>query len=128
MQINKYVLRIISLYAMAVLYFAAGLNHFIQPAIYRPIMPSWIGWHDKLIIISGVCEISFALFLLFPRTRRVAACCIMGLLFAVFPANIQMMVNDLHENSSWLWLSIMRLPLQIVLIYWAYRFTKPVAS
>jgi uncharacterized membrane protein len=55
----------IFLYAMAVLYFVGGLNHFIQPDIYRKIMPPWIGWHDKLIIISGVREISFALFLLF---------------------------------------------------------------
>ena len=121
---NLYSLKGISLYIMALLYMAAGVNHFIHPGIYGKIMPSWFPWHEELIRISGVCEILFAILLIFPTTRRIAAYCIIGLLIAVFPSNIQMMLNYLHENNPGLWISILRLPLQMVLIYWAYGFTK----
>jgi len=88
-------------------------------------MPSWLGWHAELVFISGICEIIFAVLLLFVQTRRIAAWGIIGLLIAVFPANVQMMLNHSNESNSGLWLSIIRLPLQIVLIWWAYGFTKP---
>ncbi|HEX8461866.1 MAG TPA: DoxX family protein [Segetibacter sp.] len=110
---------------MAVLYIAAGVYHFVHPATYLKIMPVWLPWHYELVIISGACEILFALLLLFPPTRRVGAFCIIALLVAVFPANIQMTINYAQQHNKLLWLSILRLPLQIVLIWWAYRFTKP---
>jgi uncharacterized membrane protein len=50
------------------------------------------------------------------------------LLIAIFPANIQMLVNYLHQNHAGLWLAIARLPLQAVLIWWAYLYTKPAFS
>ena len=113
---------------MSLLYAAAGINHFIHPGTYQKIMPPWLSLHKELVFISGVCEILFALLLLFPLTRRIAAWCIIALLVAVFPANIQMMLNYRQENNPLLWLSLLRLPLQIVLIAWAYQFTKPVAE
>lgn len=88
-------------------------------------MPPWLPYHTTLIFISGVFEILFALLLLFPSSRRIAAWGIIALLIAVFPANIQMMLNYFDENNAGLWIAVLRLPLQIVLIYWAYRYTKP---
>jgi uncharacterized membrane protein len=113
---------------MIVLYIAAGANHFIHPASYIEIMPHWVPLHKEMVFVSGACEVLFALLLIFPRTRRIAACCIIALLIAVFPANIQMMLNYLHEHNPALWLSILRLPLQVLLIWWAFSFTKPIAS
>ena len=109
---------------MVVLYTAAGVNHFINPHFYRKIMPPWLGWHNELIIISGVAEILLALLLLFTPTRRIAAWGIIVLLVAVFPANVQMMLNYNKESNPQLWIAIARLPLQLVLIWWAYRVTK----
>ncbi len=114
-----------SLYLMSGLYITAGINHFIHPEIYKKIMPPWLGWHDTLINVSGICEILFGLLLIPFYTRVVAAWCLIGLLIAVFPANIQMMLNGLHKNNLWLWITILRLPLQFILIWWAYLFTKP---
>jgi uncharacterized membrane protein len=119
-------MKMISLYIMSLLYIAAGINHFIHPEFYRKIMPPWVPLHDEMILISGIAEVLFALLLLFPFTRRFAACCIIALLIAVFPANIQMTLNYYHENNPGLWFTVVRLPLQIVLIWWAYLFTKPV--
>ncbi len=116
-------MRKFSLYVMALLYLFAGINYFLHKEFYLAIMPTWLGYHELLIIISGICEILFALLLLPIESRSFAAWGIIFLLVAVFPANIQMMVNYYHEQNTQLWMSILRLPLQIVLVWWAYTFT-----
>ena len=115
----------ISMILMAGLYIVAGVNHFIHPAFYLQIMPGWIPFHDAAVFVSGMCEVVFAFLLLIPVTRRKAAWAIIVLLIAVFPANIQMMLNYLHGNNPGLWVTVIRLPLQALLIWWAYSFTKP---
>jgi uncharacterized membrane protein len=111
---------------MVVLYVLAGANHFIHPQGYINIMPHFIpaDYYNVLVIISGICEILFALLLIPASTRRVGAWLIITLLLAVFPANIQMFVDYLHKGNPLLWATIVRLPLQVVLIWWAYGFTK----
>ena len=114
----------LSLYVMALLYVGAGINHFLNPGVYMQIMPSWLPWHSELVFLSGVFETLLGLLLLFPASRRLAAWGIIFLLVAVFPANVQMMVNYLRENNPHLWIAVIRLPLQLVLIWWAFGFTK----
>ncbi len=115
-----------SLYIMAAIYVAAGINHFVHPAVYISIMPTWIGWHQWLVAVSGILEILFGLMLIPRSTQVIAAWCIIALLIAVFPANIQMMLNYWQQHKQGLWLTIVRLPLQLVLIWWAYGYTKNV--
>lgn len=112
------------LYTMIVLYLGAGINHFINPHTYLPVMPRWLPYHRELIYISGFFEIFFGLLLIPLATRSLASFGIMLLLIAVFPANIQMSVNYFYEHNPYLWLTIVRLPLQFVLIRWAYRYYK----
>ncbi|MEO5583414.1 MAG: DoxX family protein [Saprospiraceae bacterium] len=114
----------ISLYGMIVFYISAGVNHFWHKELYLRIMPPWVLWQNEAVILSGIGEICFALLLVFSSTRRTAAWCIILLLIAIFPANVQMMLNYWHESNSNLWISIIRLPLQLVLIWWAYSFAK----
>ena len=109
---------------MAAIYIIAGINHFWNPEIYINIMPPWLPEHNLLVAISGAFEIVLGVLLLFPSTQRQAAWGIILLLIAVFPANIQMMINYWNESNPMLWIAILRLPLQIVLIRWAYAFTK----
>lgn len=109
---------------MAILYVAAGLNHFWHPDFYLQIMPPWLPSHHFLVAISGVFEVSFGLLLLFSPTRRIAAWGIILLLVAIFPANVQMMINYWNASNPDLWISILRLPLQLLLIWWAYTYTK----
>ena len=115
----------ISLYIMILFYAGAGINHFINPSFYLQIMPAWLPLHKELVFISGVAEIVCALFLLFAKTRRLGAYCTIALLIAIFPANIQMLLDYYHNNNPMLWVAILRLPIQLLLIWWAYGFTKP---
>ncbi|MEJ7680900.1 MAG: DoxX family protein [Segetibacter sp.] len=109
---------------MSAFYIAAGINHFRSPGTYNRIMPSYLPYHYTLIYISGIFETGFGILLLFVKTRRFAAWGLIALLLAVFPANIQMLINYLNDNNSQLWVAIVRLPLQIPLILWAYTFTN----
>ncbi len=116
--------RKISLYLMAALYIGAGIMHFIKPPMYERIMPPYLPWHSTLVLLSGICEVLLGVLLLFPSTRRVAAWGIIALLVAVFPANIQMAINYYQQQHALLWIALLRLPLQLVLIRWAYKFAR----
>jgi uncharacterized membrane protein len=114
----------ISLYIMILFYAGAGVNHFIRPAFYLKIMPAWLPLHNELVFLSGVAEILCAVLLLFPKTRRLGAYCTIALLIAVFPANIQMLIDYARADNPLLWIAVLRLPIQLLLIWWAYGFTK----
>ncbi len=118
-------LKIILKYLLCVFFVLAGLNHFINPAFYLKIMPPYLPWQLGLVYLSGFFEIALGVMILIPALTHVAAWGLMALLIAVFPANIHMAINpDLYPdiNPTVLWL---RLPLQGVLIAWAYWYTRP---
>jgi uncharacterized membrane protein len=112
---------------LALVMVAAGANHFISPATYVAMMPAALPWHLALVYASGVAEIAGGLGLLVPRTRRAAAWGLIALLVAVFPANVNMAVNELPLGTSTVptWALWARLPLQLVLIAWAYAVRGP---
>ena len=102
----------------------AGINHFVHPQPYMEIMPPVLPWHRALVYISGACEILGGLLVLFKQTRRVGAWIIILLLIAVFPANVQMALNFRAAHHPYLWVAILRLPLQALLIWWAALYTR----
>lgn len=114
----------ILLYFMAFFYVSAGINHFVNPDMYLQIMPGWLPYPLELVYISGVVEIAGGLLLLPAKTRRLGSWIIILLLIAVFPANIQMSINFYHQQHPYFWLTILRLPLQFLLIWWAWKYTK----
>ena len=108
-----------------VLFTLAGAYHFINTPFYVSIMPPYLPWHTALVYASGAAEIVLGVMLLFRRTERLAAWGIIALIIAVTPANLQMAIHaDLYPqfNPALLWA---RLPLQVVLIAWAFWFTRP---
>ncbi len=118
-------IKLILKYLLGVFFALAGLNHFINPDFYLRIMPPYLPWHLFLVYLSGCCEIVLGVMLLVPRYTRVAAWGLIALLVAVFPANIHMAINpelypNIHPVALWF-----RLPLQSVLIAWAYWYTRP---
>lgn len=104
----------------------AGVMHFVAPKPFVQIVPAWLPAPLLLVYISGFFEIIGAIGLLIPFTQRAAAWGLVALLIAVFPANINMAVNELplgdtvYPIGNWV-----RLPLQFVLIAWAYWMTRP---
>jgi uncharacterized membrane protein len=114
----------ILLYVMSLLYAAAGVYHFINPRIYMRIMPKYLPYHLQLVYISGALEILFAVLLLPESTRALGAWLIIGLLVLIFPANVQMAVSFYQKKNPYLWIALLRLPLQGILIWWAWLYTQ----
>lgn len=111
---------------LAGIFVFAGVMHFVIPASYVAIMPPWLPWHRALVYASGVAEIAGGIGLLIDRTRRAAGMGLVLLLIAVWPANLQMLLNARAADASptyeaLLWL---RLPLQLALIWWVWRASK----
>ncbi len=109
---------------MAAFYVAAGINHFVHPVPYEKIIPPQLPSPRLLVYVSGIFEVVLGILLLPVATRKVAAWGIILLLIAVFPANIQMLINYRNQGNPYLWITIVRLPIQALLIYWAYVYTK----
>ena len=115
----------ISRYLYGVAFIAAGANHFLNTASYMNIMPPYLPWHEALVYVSGLGEIGLGGLLLCERWSRLAAWGLIALLIAVFPANIHMTMHpELYPWASSLTLRL-RLPLQGLLILWAYWYTGP---
>lgn len=108
---------------IAAIFVAAGVFHFIKPQMFISIMPDYIPFHRAMVYISGAAEILGGIGLLWPQTKLFAAWGLIALLIAVFPANINMAVEAVQKLGYNSWYSIatlLRLPLQFVLIYWIY--------
>lgn len=111
------------LYLMAALYIAAGINHFVNPKFYLRIIPRGLPFPSAINYLSGALEVIFALLLIPDSTRSQGAWMLILLLIAIFPANIQMSITYYRKNYRYFWLTILRLPLQGVLIWWAWIYT-----
>ena len=112
---------LISLIAMAVLYISAGISHFRMSNFFLKITPKWVPYPEKVNILVGCIEILLGIGLLFSETRELAALGIIALLVAVFPANIYHF-QEARKKGKLVTQTLIRLPIQLVLIYWAYSF------
>ncbi len=125
MKKNKELLRVI----LAATIIFVGTLHFLVPQPFVKIMPSQLPYPLGLVYLSGFYEILGGIGLLVPPLSQAAAWGLIALFIAVYPANINMAVNHIKIESipysgSPLFQAI-RLPLQGVLIAWAYWYTKP---
>ena len=119
------------LFVMGVGYVLAGAMHFVAPRLYAQIIPPSLPRPELFVYLSGVAEVALGLGVLVRRTRRLAAWGIVALLVAVFPANVYMATHDVviegapkgirdpSDAARWA-----RLPLQAVLIAWAWWYTR----
>ncbi len=99
----------------------AGVAHFRNPTPFVRIVPDGLPAHRALVFVSGFFEILGGVGLLMPRTRRWASWGLIALYIAVFPANVNMAVKGIPLGGiDAPWLLWLRLPLQGVLIAWAW--------
>jgi uncharacterized membrane protein len=77
---------------------------------------------------SGVAELTVAAAVALPQTRRLGALAAAGLFVAVFPANVYSAVKTLRKADAPTRdrvIQVVRLPLQIPLVLWALRASRP---
>jgi uncharacterized membrane protein len=113
---------------LAAFFCLAGLLHFRIPRSYEAMVPPGVP-PKQAVAVSGVAEIAGGLMVLHPAGRRLGRWWLLGLLLAVFPANVHMAVNperirglDRRKVPDWaLWA---RLPLQPLAMLWVWRATR----
>lgn len=108
-----------SVLALAGFFVTAGALHFVVPGFYLAMMPPWLPAHRELVFVSGLAEMAGGVGLLVERYRRPAGIGLLLLLLAVFPANIQMLLNARGTNQPELLLWL-RLPLQLLFLWWVW--------
>jgi uncharacterized membrane protein len=110
---------------LAGFFVASGINHFVSPRFYRAIVPPSLQ-HDakRLVEVSGVAEVLGGVGVLLPRTRRLSGVSLIALLLAVFPANLYMASAPERFKRVPRWALYARLPLQPLMIWWAWRATR----
>ena len=121
MNYNMPTIKLISLFIMSAIYCFAGFSHFRKPKIFLKITPKWVPCPENINTVVGAIEIILGIALLFSSTRNYAAMAIIALLIAVFPANIYHF-QQARRNKKHIIPTLIRLPIQALLIYWAFTF------
>ncbi len=111
------------MYIMAAGYVLAGINHFINPRFYIKMIEDFLPYAAALVILSGIAEIICGLGFFIPQTRVWAAWGTIALLIAIYPANIYMTMHPEKFHFP-LWGLYLRLPIQLLLIWAAYVYTR----
>jgi uncharacterized membrane protein len=110
---------------LGLIFMGAGVNHFLMPKAYERIVPpSMKGRAKDIVAVSGVAEFAGGLGVLLPWTRRPAGLGLVALLAAVFPANLYMAQTPEHFAKIPRWALYGRLPLQPLMMWWAWRATQ----
>lgn len=108
---------------MAGFYTLAGIGHFVATKFFMRIMPPYIPWHKPIVYLSGVAEIGLGILLVMPAYSSWAAWGVIALLVAVFPANLYHFSSGGAGMRIPQWALALRLPLQGVLMVWAWWHT-----
>lgn len=112
---------------VAGLFAASGVIHLVRPSVFESMVPGFLGDPTPLVLVSGVAELVCAAGLVRPRTRRLAGPASAALLVAIFPANLAMAVDTWQgwqageDSAGWFAGTLVRLPLQLPLVWWAWR-------
>lgn len=100
----------------------AGVTHFLAPGFFDAIVPPWLPPGQRFwTYSSGVAELVVATLLLRPTWRRVGGLAAIALFVAVYPANLYMAWDWRDRALGDQLIAYGRLPLQLVLIWLAWR-------
>lgn len=110
--------------SLAIFFIGGGINHFVSERFYTAIVPRSLPYKREIVQISGVAEVAGGVGVLIPGTRKLAGKCLIALLLAVYPANIQMAFNPDRYKQLPPWALWARLPLQFVFIAWSWAATQ----
>ena len=103
----------------------AGINHFLKPAMFFPFIPDFLP-KEAVNYIAGILEIVVGVGVFIPAFRSWATLGILGLMIVFLPLHIMDVFSEIPAIGSHQ-LALIRLPIQFVLILWAwyiYPFSK----
>jgi uncharacterized membrane protein len=117
---------------LAAIMVGSGVLHFLVPGLYARIVPRWLGDRKRVVLASGVAELVCGGLLLGRRTSAAGGWLTAAVLVAVFPANVQMVLDAGTDHQAaagvppgiFRVMGIARLPLQLPLVVRAVRVAR----
>lgn len=114
-------------WAMGAAFVVAGVAHFTMLDTFRAHFPSWMPAVDALVYVTGLIEVGLGLALFARRYQSQVGLLVAAFLLLVFPANVYVAVADVDVPGlpdAW-WYAWVRLPFQVLFIWWTLRSTGP---
>lgn len=115
-------------YLLALFFIVAGVNHFINPQFYLPLIPPYFPFPEIINLVSGIVEIVLGFGLLLEKTRKAAAWGVVILLVAFIPSHVYFIqIGSCVPDGLCVpaWVSWVRLVIiHPILLAWAYFCTK----
>jgi uncharacterized membrane protein len=113
--------------AMAAMLAFTAMGHFVYREGMAMMVPEYIPAKKQLIYFTGAIEIIFAIGLLIPDMRRLAADLLILFFLLILPANVNAAQKSVDYQKAtyeghgpgYLWL---RIPMQVFFILWAAYF------
>jgi len=110
---------------LSAFFLATGLNHFRRPRFYEAIVPPGLQPRRREVVVwSGIAEIIGGALVAARPTRRLGGLWLLGVLLAVFPANLHMARRPEQFARYPRWALYARLPFQPLMMLWAWRATR----
>jgi len=109
---------------LAAVFAFTGFGHFFKRDAMISMLPPMLPARRAMIVLSGAFEILLAIGVLLPDCTKLTGLCICAFLVLVAPINVYSAVERVDfgghaAGPRYLW---MRLPLQALLLIWAYWF------
>ena len=100
LQISIRLLHTITALALGVFLIRVGILHFTNPNWFAPIVPGILGSPLFWVYVSGAAEILLGIGLVTPATRNASALATAAFLVLVYPANLNMWINNLSLGDG----------------------------
>ena len=109
---------------LSLLFIFAGAGHFIKTQTITQLLPHWVPLQLLVIYVIGIIEFIVALGLLNSGTRRDFGWIAIILFILFLPANIYGAYSRVEFGGHELGIKYLalRIPLQMIFIFWAYWF------
>ncbi|NJB70619.1 putative membrane protein [Saonia flava] len=109
-------------YLMVLIYISSGLLHFVKPKAYMRIMPRYLPHHKLLVYFSGAAELLLGIGLCYSKTKNFSIYGIITMLLIFLLVHVYMLQEKKASLGLPNWVLFLRIPLQFVLMYWAYQY------
>lgn len=125
---RKQAFRAFIVHALFMFYAAGGINHFINPQFYLPLIPPYLPFPEWINWLAGMAEIVLGLGVFFYPTRVWSARLIVVMLVAFIPSHVYFIQMGscieggmcVSEAMGWIRLVI----IHPILIFWAFWVAK----
>ena len=113
---------------MCVMLFFTAFGHFRFSKGMASMIPKFIPFKNRVVLVTGLMEILFGLGLLFNQLRTVSGWSLIIFFLLLLPANIHAAMQKLDyqkgtydgKGIQYLWF---RIPMQLFLIWWVWYFS-----